>query len=109
MEGRLESAEQRRERELRALAERAVQLLVDALALAGLPPLPSLEAGRVTLCGGGVHIEVGGCNPRTLEAIAAYIAAHARCLDRVVRSAAMPAGLAELPAVRGEVRNSEEA
>ncbi|WP_035804416.1 hypothetical protein [Kitasatospora mediocidica] len=91
-------------RELREAAERAVAAMVDALALAGLPPLVSLTAGRITLFAEGVHVEIGGCNVRTLQAIADHIAAHAGCLGRVVRGETVPTGLAELPCVRGELR-----
>lgn len=90
-------------RELREAAERAVATMVDALALAGLPPLVSLAAGRVTLIADGVHVEIGGCNVRTLQAIADHIAAHAACLGRVVRGTAVPTGMAELPVVRIEL------
>lgn len=90
-------------RELREAAEQAVDAMVDALALAGLPPLLSLAAGRISLLPEGVHVEIGGCNVRTLQAIADYIAAHAACLGRVVRGEAVPTGMAELPIVRNEL------
>ncbi|MFE0458445.1 hypothetical protein ACFW1A_04180 [Kitasatospora sp. NPDC058965] len=108
MDARVESQEQRAARQLRALADRAVDRMVDALVVARLPPLPSLEAGRVTLYRGGVHIELGGCNPHTLEAIAAHVADHARCLGRVVRTQGVPVGLAELSVVRHELRRRDE-
>ncbi|MDH6114491.1 hypothetical protein P3T36_000891 [Kitasatospora sp. MAP12-15] len=91
-------------RELREAAQRAVDALVDALQLNGLPPLPGLEGGRVTLHPRGVHIEIGGCNVRTVQAIADFLKDHARCSGRVLPgTAVVPTGLAELPAVRMEL------
>lgn len=83
--------------EQRAAAEGAVAAMEDALALAGLPPLAALAAGRVTVTPAGVHVELGGCSTATLLAIAHYLADHARCTDRV------PPWMAQLPSLRGEV------
>ncbi|MDH6115180.1 hypothetical protein P3T36_004099 [Kitasatospora sp. MAP12-15] len=90
-------------RELREAAQRAVDALVDALELNGLPLLPGLEGGRVTLLPRGVHVEIGGCNVRTVQAIADCLKDHARCSSRVVPGAVVPAGLAELSAVRRDL------
>ncbi|WP_329563340.1 hypothetical protein [Kitasatospora sp. NBC_01266] len=93
-------------RELREAAERAVAALVDALALAGLPPLVALEGGaRITVTRAGAHIEIGGCGVRTLTAITDHIAAHAHCTGRVVRGSVVPTGLAELPSLRAELNH----
>ncbi|GAA1236050.1 hypothetical protein GCM10009665_27820 [Kitasatospora nipponensis] len=85
-----------------AAAERAVDAMVDALAVAGLPPLASLAAGRLTRTPDGVHVQIGGCSVGTLQAIADHIAAHARCTGRILRGETVPTGLAELPALRAE-------
>jgi hypothetical protein len=100
----VEPPQDRLVRELRAAAEQAVDALVDALALNSLPPLPGLAGARITVLPGGVHVELGGCNVRTLQAIADCLAAHARCTDRVVQGASLPPGLAELPVVRTALR-----
>lgn len=101
---RVETAEDHMVREVRETAERAVRALVDALSLAGLPPLLGLEGGRITLTDHGVHIELGGCNVRTLLAIAQYLTDHAACAGRVIRGEVVPSGMAELSSVRDELR-----
>ncbi|MDH6115964.1 hypothetical protein [Kitasatospora sp. GAS204B] len=100
----VESPEDRACREQREAAELAVAALVDALALAGLPPLVALEGGaRITITPAGAHIEIGGCGVRTLTAITDHIAAHAHCTGRVLRGSVVPTGLAELPSLREEL------
>ena len=99
----VESQDDRMLRELRKAAGRTVTAMVDALALAGLPPLPSLSGGRVTIMEHGLHIEIGGCNIRTLQAIADHIEAHAGCMGRVIRGETVPTGLAELPPLYREL------
>lgn len=89
--------------ELREAAQRAVDALVDGLRLNSLPALPGLEGGRVTLTPHGVHIEIGGCNVRAVQAIADFLRDHARCSGRVVSGAVVPTGLAELSVVRREL------
>ncbi|MDH6131374.1 hypothetical protein P3T37_000743 [Kitasatospora sp. MAA4] len=89
--------------ELREAAQRAVGALVDALELNGLPPLPGLEGGRVTVSPYGVHIEIGGCNVRTVQAIADCLKDHACCSGRVLPGTVVSAGLAELSFVRREM------
>ncbi|GAA1239685.1 hypothetical protein GCM10009665_33010 [Kitasatospora nipponensis] len=98
-----ESPDERFVREQRAAAMRTVTAMVDALALAGLPPLVSLAAARVTWTPHGVHIELGGCGVRTLQAIADHISEHAHCTGRVIPGHTLPSGLAELPGVRKEL------
>jgi hypothetical protein len=105
MDMRLETEEQRAVRELRSLAEMAVQRLEGALRAAGLPVLPSLAAGRITVTADGVHIHLGGCNPRTMVALADWIEAHARCTGRILRSAPLPAQLAQLSHLHDELRH----
>lgn len=87
----------------REAAERAIAAMEDALALAGLPPLPGLLAGRVSPTSAGVHVELGGCSVRVLQAIADYLTDHTRCTGRVVRGEIVPTGMVELPAVRWEL------
>ncbi|MCX4749753.1 hypothetical protein OG455_30290 [Kitasatospora sp. NBC_01287] len=100
----VEPPEEREVREARAAAERAVARLVDALAVAGLPPLPSLEGGgSITRTTAGYHVQLGGCGVRTVEALTQYVVDHARCTGRVVRGELLPARLAELPGVREEM------
>lgn len=91
-------------RELREAAERAVDALADALALNGLPPLVGLEGCLITLLPHGAHVQLGGCNVRTVQALADFLKAHARCSGRVLSGTVVPSGLAELPAVRRELR-----
>lgn len=87
-------------RDLREAAERAVDALADALALNGLPPLLGLEGCLITLLPRGVHIQLGGCNVRTVQALADFLTVHARCSGRVLPGTVVSSGLAELPAVR---------
>jgi hypothetical protein len=84
------------ERAWRAEAQDAVDGLADALALAGLPPLPALAAGRITLTEVGVHIELGGCGVRTVRALTAYLTEHARCRGRIVPGGLVPVASPEL-------------
>jgi hypothetical protein len=108
MDARLETEEQRITRELRALAEEAVRALEDALRVAGLPPLPSLAAGRITITEHGVHIHLGGCNPRTMVRLAQWIRAHARCTGRITPGSTLPPPLAQLPTLLPEVRPTND-
>ncbi|GAA1264152.1 hypothetical protein GCM10009665_62020 [Kitasatospora nipponensis] len=105
---RVEGRGEREEREQRAAAERVVDAMVDALALAGLPPLPGLSAGRVTVTPDGVHVEIGGCTVRALRALAEHVTAHAGCTGRVLRGETVPSGLAELPGLPHRVRYRDE-
>ncbi|WP_329568309.1 hypothetical protein [Kitasatospora sp. NBC_01266] len=100
----VDPAESGAAREQREAAELAIAALVDALAVAGLPSLVALEGARITITPVGAHIELGGCGSRVVQAIADHIAAHACCTGRLVRGSLVPTGLAELPAVRGELR-----
>jgi hypothetical protein len=109
MDTRLETEEQRMVRELREWAEDAVQRLENALAVAGLPVLPSLSAGRITITpDGGVHVQLGGCSPRALFRLADWIEAHARCAGRIVPSAAVSGRVVQLPVLQSEVRAGDE-
>ncbi|MDH6108839.1 hypothetical protein P3T36_002970 [Kitasatospora sp. MAP12-15] len=101
MEGEVETEEQRMARELRDWAERTLDQLDDAFKVAELPSL--LGVRIITLRREGVHVELGGCNIRTVQALTAFILAHARCMGRVQRGEIVPSGLAELPAVRMEL------
>ncbi|MDH6109752.1 hypothetical protein P3T36_005447 [Kitasatospora sp. MAP12-15] len=89
--------------DLREAAQQAVDALVGALRLNNLPALPSLEGGRITLTPHGVHIEIGGCNVRTVQAIADCLMDHARCSNRVVPGTVVSSGVAELSTVRMEL------
>ncbi|MDH6115705.1 hypothetical protein [Kitasatospora sp. GAS204B] len=93
-------------RELREWAEAALDQLDDAFKVAELPPL--LGVRITTLMREGVHVELGGCNIRTVQALTAFVLAHARCLGRVQRGEIVPTGLAQLPRVRGEMRPGDE-
>ncbi|MFI9273698.1 hypothetical protein ACIGXM_23730 [Kitasatospora sp. NPDC052896] len=95
--------EQHQARLYRLEAERAIRSLADTLDLAGLPPLVGLEAFRITVTPAGAHVELGGCGARALQAISDYLAAHTRCLDRVIRGVTLPARLAELPTLPREL------
>ncbi|MCX4749647.1 hypothetical protein OG455_29740 [Kitasatospora sp. NBC_01287] len=99
------SVEPAQEREQREAAEHAIAAMVDALALAGLPPLVGLEGARITITTAGAHIAIGGCGTPALQAIADHIAAHARCTGRILRGSVVPTGLAELPGLRIELRH----
>ncbi|MFE0462266.1 hypothetical protein ACFW1A_23740 [Kitasatospora sp. NPDC058965] len=107
MDMRLETQEQRRIREFRELAEYAVQRLEGALRISGLPFLPSLAAGRITITEYGAHINLGGCNPHTMLALADWVEAHARCTGRIARGAILPARLAELPVLHSKLRKHD--
>jgi hypothetical protein len=75
-----------REREYRQEAEEAAALLEAALALAGLPPLPSLY-GLATQVGGVVNL--GGYNVRATRMLAEWVTNHARCKNRVLTGQAV--------------------
>ncbi|MDH6108467.1 hypothetical protein P3T36_003889 [Kitasatospora sp. MAP12-15] len=89
--------------DLREAAQRAVDYLVDGLAVNGLPALPGLEGGRVTLMPHGIHVEIGGASVRTVRAIADFLHEHAHCDGRVIPGEIVPSRLAELPTLRGEL------
>ncbi|GAA1229771.1 hypothetical protein GCM10009665_20250 [Kitasatospora nipponensis] len=90
----------RDDRAQRDAAERVVDELVAALELAGLPPLPALAAARLTNTPLGVHVELGGCGVRVVQALAGHLTAHARCTGRIITGTVLPPGLAELSPVR---------
>ena len=83
----LRTRDQRMIREHQEAAVQAVRSLVDALELDGLPPLIALEGEMVTGTPRGVHVEIGGCNARVVQAIADCLKDHACCSGRVVPGA----------------------
>lgn len=66
------------------MAARAADALVDALRLAGLPPLVSLSPDCATGLANGGHVQLGGANAQTVMAIAQFIRAHAVCTRRIL-------------------------
>ena len=104
----VEAPEQRRIREQQirehqAQALRALRALVRALDLAGLPQLPALEGEMATGLPHGGHVQLGGCNALVAQALADFVADHAHCPVRIVPAPTLPTGMAELPAVRGDL------
>lgn len=99
----IEGPEERRIREFHAQAVRAIRALVRSLDLVGLPQLPGLEAEMARGMAHGGHVQLGGCNAVVAQALADFVADHAHCTGRIIPGEVLPAGLAELPVVRGEL------
>ncbi|MDH6109366.1 hypothetical protein P3T36_000138 [Kitasatospora sp. MAP12-15] len=99
----VEDGDQRRAREHKEAAVRAIRSLVAGLDLAGLPQFISLEGEMATGTPYGGHVHVGGANARVVQALADFLHDHAHCTGRIISGEIMPTPVAELPPVRTEL------